>query len=307
MSFIPVRVNTLKPNDPLPFEVYLLLEDRYVQYKRVQELIEAEKLGKFNQKRVRKVFIREADETLYIQYLDSALDRLSKKEVKTEAKAAMAQDTMNSEAENIEKNLDSEEGYKATENRIGKVVDFIATEPDALKQMLAQAGISVDNSQHSAAVASLALALASKAGVTDIKEMRAISVAALLHDIGLAKLGFDPSESRSSLKGDRLAKYRKHPEEAVAMVSGKKYITPRVLKLIADHEEIGEGYGYPEKRRIVKLPLSSQVFNLANDFDHYCMENKKQAPEAVEAYVQERGKHFVPEHLEMLKNLLLNT
>jgi len=274
MNFIPVRISTIRGNSTLLFDVFLNLEERYVKYKKANETFEYDRLERFFSKGIKKVFIDQSQEPNYLKYLEAGLEALSNADVKKEDRAVIAHGTLNSEAEHIEKNLDNEASYKATTDRIEKVIDFVTTNPETLKTMLGQAGISVDNSQHSATLASMSIAVASKLGVTDQNELMSMSLAALLHDIGKEKLGFEPSITIGKVAKEDLAKFKKHGEAAVESLAGKRYITPRVLRIIQDHEEIGDGQGYPEKKKVGKLPLSSQAFNMCNLFDHFSMENQ---------------------------------
>ena len=294
----------MRADVPLLFDVYVSFQGQCLQYKKNKEQFEATKLQLFSAKKIKKVYIKPEDESHYLTYLDQALNDLKDEKITVTEKASLAQESIATEAENIQKNLDTEEGYKSTQNRMEKIIDFVTTDPNALKNMLATAGLSADNSAHSSTVASMAMAVASRAGLTDAQELMAISISALLHDLGIAKLGFDPMVQRENIPKDQIAKWRKHPEETVNMVAGKRYITPRVLRIIADHHEIGEGIGFPERKKIKKLPLSSQIFNLCDEFDHYCVLKQLDVQKAFDSFVEEKSEHFDLKHLEILEKLL---
>lgn len=272
----------------------MYFKDHYLEYRRSSQTFEADTLEKFQKHRIKKVYIKPADEGAYLAYLDEALNELSSAEVSLESRSEFAADTLQSEAENIEKNLDTEEGFNASKNRIAKVVDFIASDAASISAMLAAAGISVDNSQHSSTVASLSVALANRAGLKDKEELLSMSLASMIHDNGLKTLTLDPAVLPEDLPKNKLQDYRKHPMVSVELVAGKKYITPRVLKLIADHHEVGHGIGFPDKKIFRKLGISSQAFNLADAFDHYCM-SKKLAPKDALAGFKELRKEWFEE------------
>lgn len=304
MNYVPVSTSTLRPGVALMFDVYIFYEETYLKYRTSQETFEENKLQQFLNKKIKKVFILDSDEQSYLKYLESALDQLQDEKVDSKQKAEFAKDTMQSEAENIEKNLDNEQAYKNTRNRITKVINFLSNEKDALKNVLGSAGIALDDSQHGANVASLALGLAAKLDWPDPAEVQDLGIAALVHDMGKKKLGIDPNKDRDSLSKEELAKFKKHPEAGVEMMSGKRFITPKVLRLIAEHEEIGQGDGFPEKKNLKKLPQSAQVLNLCNDFDRWCMKNQKSSADGIVPYIEERGKYFSSDLLDLLKESL---
>ncbi len=304
MDVIPVRTNTLRPETKLLFEVFVHFSGQYVKYKGVSETFEVERLSRFMNKGIKKVFIKREDEPHYLDYLDSALDQLAQADINAEDKAAFAKDTIMSEAENVEKNLDTQQGYTKAQNRIDKVVKFLSTETGALKMMLSSAGVSVDNSQHSATVASLSLALAPRIGANDQDDLQALGFAALLHDIGKAKLGIDANLHPSQMDKEQIKLYHRHPEVAVEMLSGKKFITPKVLRMIVEHEEIGDGNGFPEKKKLKKLPLPSQALNLCNDFDRFAKSLQKSTMDVFGEFMEQRGDFFEFKHLEMLEKIV---
>jgi HD-GYP domain-containing protein (c-di-GMP phosphodiesterase class II) len=153
-------------------------------------------------------------------------------------------------------------------------------------------------------VSSLALALGTFSRFVNREELTDMAVAGLLHDGALKTLGFDAKTDFGTLGKEDKAKYRKHPELAVEQVAGKKFITARVLRLIQDHEEYGEGQGFPGKKRFAKLGADSQIFNLCDAFDHFCIRQGKIAADCFTAFVTARGEHFDAELLGMLEQKL---
>lgn len=304
MEFLPIRIKTLRPNFPVAFDLYIKIGQRYVHYIRDSDPMEADRLNGLKKKGVRKLFIKEESETSYLDYLDEGLDQLANDKVAVEDRGELANDAMTTAADNAERSLESEAGYRRMESHFGKVVEFLTTESGAFQSILKSAGCSPDNSQHSANVATLALGIATKLGLDDSKDQLDLGLAALLHDIGKSRLKFDPNIPRSKLTPDQMKKYRQHPLEGCDLLAGKEFITPRVLALIANHEEIGIGQGFPEKKNLFKLSLQQQALNLANDFDRFCMEKGLEPLQAMDSFYEEREKFFNEDHIGMLATLL---
>lgn len=257
---------------------------------------------KFKEKKIKKIYIPSEQELDYLKYLDQALGQLQEASVDLGSRAEFAQDTLKQESESIEKTLETEEAYRASESRIHQVVDFMLNEPKALKNMLAAAGLSVDDSSHGAAVSSLCLALGAHSGEVSREELTDLAVASLLHDIALSSLGFDTKTDIKNLEGESKAKFRKHPAVAVEQVQGKKYITARVLRLIEDHEEFGDGQGFPGKKNYAKLKSDSQIFNICDALDHFAIRANKAPADCIESFIAERGDGFSMELLGILES-----
>lgn len=303
MSYIPVHLNTLRAGKSIPFDVHLRLtekKDHFVHYFTKVDGLDQDRVEKLKAKGVKKVYIVEADEEAYLGYLDQSLSDLQSNTISTTEKAALTKDTLNTQAENAERNLESEKGFNRMQGQMNKIAEFFTSEKGALQKILASTGIAADNNQHSANVASLALGIAALSGLNNPKDLLDLGVASLVHDIGLKKMGFPPNVTRETLSGDAQKRYLSHPGESVAILGGKPFITPRILSLIADHEEFGEGRGYPEKKRIEKLQPLSQILNLANAFDKYCIIQNKTPKEAIDPFFEKYSEFFVLDHLSVL-------
>ena len=301
MSFVSVRTSTLRPNTELLFDVYVFYEETHLRFRKIQQSFDAQILERFKVKKIKKVFIPEEQEAEYLRYLDQALETLKTKNLKVEAKAELAQDTLKQEADNIGKTLESEESYRSSESRIHKVVDFMLNEPKALAGMLASAGLSVDDSAHGSTVSSLALAVGTGSRLVNREALTDLAVAGLLHDTGLKPLGFSANSTLSNIPREKRADFRRHPEAAVEQVAGKKFITPRVLRIIQDHEEFGDGLGFPEKKRYSKLEADSRIFNLCDAFDHFSISAGKPAAECVDGFIEACAEHYDMQLLEVLE------
>ncbi|MEK6579019.1 MAG: HD domain-containing phosphohydrolase, partial [Bdellovibrionota bacterium] len=194
--------------------------------------------------------------------------------------------------------------YQRTEVRVGKIVEFLTSEKGAIRGILGATGCSIDNFQHSASVSSLTLALAMKVGIQDPQELLDLALAGLLHDIGKTKLGIGPATPREALTREQLKEYHRHPVAAVEMLAGKKFVNARVLRLISDHEEIGNGNGFPEKKMLSKLPLNSQILNLCNEFDRLSATLKISHLTLYPKFQAEKIGLFALEHMKILNELI---
>jgi HD-GYP domain-containing protein (c-di-GMP phosphodiesterase class II) len=301
MAYISVRTSTIRPKSKLLFDVFVFFKETYIHYRAIEDILEDDVLEKFKAKKVKKLFIPEEQEPSYLKYLDAALDQLKEKDAPLQAKAEFVQDTLKQEADNVEKTLESEESYRSAESRIQKVVDFMIEEPKALAAMLSGAGLSIDDSAHGSTVSSLVLALGTASKWFGREELTDLAVAGLLHDASLKELGFEAKVDFESLDRDAKLKYKKHPQMGTERVAGKKFITPRVMRIITDHEEYGDGLGYPGKKRFSKLGNDSQVFNVCDAFDHFCLIQGKSAKDCLDGFIEKKAALFSMDIIEILE------
>jgi len=304
MNFLPVRIGTLRPGDAVNFDVYILVADKHVHYIRSQDPFDPDRIARLKSKGVKKLYIPESSEQAYLKYLEMGLSRLDDKKVSIKEKATLVSGAMVTEAENVIHNVQTEEGYQRTEDRVQKVVQFLTSESGALKSILASTGVAIDNFQHCANVTSLSLGLANKLGLTASRDLLELGLAGLLHDASLAEMGYRSDVSLDDLAGEDLKKYQNHPNASAHMLAGKPYISRNILEMIVNHEEAGEGAGYPTKARIAALPLRSQILNLCNAYDNFASSRGLAPLEAMKQFFGTKIGLFDLEHIKVLGTLL---
>lgn len=285
-DYYTVRINTIRGNEPIPFDLYIQVGPKFIHYTRAKDDVEENRLKTLRKHGLKKLFIRPEHEQDYLNYLEVGIKTLSNKAVTIEDRGARANDSLLVSVENAEKNLESEAGYNDQRKQLELISQFIGGERHAIKNMLSAAGISPDVHQHSATVAGLCIAIANKVGGFQKDEITELAYAALLHDIGKTRLKFDYNVPFENLSSDQQRQYKLHPEDGVNMLSGKPFISPRILGLIASHEELGSGRGYPEKKDVFKMDLTYQILTLANRFDRFCMDRNLQPFHAVDPFFE---------------------
>ncbi len=299
-----IRLNTIRGNEEIPFDLYVAVGQRLVHYTRARDEMEDDRLRGLKKHGVKKLFIRPEDETAYLKYLELGIESLSNKSVSVEDRAARASSTLIVSVENAERNLDTEVGYESQLRQLEHISGFIGEDRKAIKSMLLASGLSKDTNQHSATVCSLAIAVATKLDGFDKNSLTELAYAALLHDIGKARLKFDYNRPYEELTKDQQRQYQQHPADGVGLLSGKPFISPRILGLIASHEEYGEGRGYPEKKNLFQLDLSYQVISLTNKFDRFCTVKNLQPFQAMDPFFEQHAAFYDENLIATLATIL---
>ncbi len=117
---------------------------------------------------------------------------------------------------------------------------------------------------HSLATARLARDLALKLELST-EEVEAVSIAAILHDVGLLML--DPQMlAKAELNEDEQRKVRSHPEMAAVFLKDLRFPFD-VIKMIRHHHERWDGYGYPDGLRETGIPIGSRIIGLIEAYE----------------------------------------
>jgi PAS domain S-box-containing protein/putative nucleotidyltransferase with HDIG domain len=149
---------------------------------------------------------------------------------------------------------------------------------------------------HSQRVTEMTLRLARALGVSESKLVY-FRWGALLHDIG--KIGIPDSVllKPGKLSDEEWAIMRKHPEIAYKMLSPIRFLGTAIEIPIYHHEK-WNGTGYPLGLKGEQIPLSAQIFAVADVFDALCSDRPYREgwpkEKAVEYIKSEAGKHFSP-------------
>lgn len=100
--------------------------------------------------------------------------------------------------------------------------------------------------QHCMLVAGLAASFAHQLGFSD-GDRRLVTRAAVLHDIGKARISLDILHKPGALDADEQAVMRTHPAIGHAMLLAQGGFCPEVLAAVRSHHEYIDGSGYPDR------------------------------------------------------------
>jgi putative nucleotidyltransferase with HDIG domain len=158
---------------------------------------------------------------------------------------------------------------------------------------------------HSLATARLARDLALSLELSTV-EVEAVSIAAILHDVGLLML--DPAMlNKPDLTSDERRKVRNHPELAAVFLKDLRFPF-EVIKIIRHHHERWDGLGYPEGLRETSIPVGSRIIGLIEAYEVMTSgkgyRNSKGYRQVLEELHHEAGAQFDPRIVEAFSALM---
>jgi HD-GYP domain-containing protein (c-di-GMP phosphodiesterase class II) len=275
MDFTPLRISTVKPLRDLNFDLYIYFKEQFLCYAKRGEQLSEDKFQKLKVQKIAKFFITESDEANYQSFLDALLqETITSATASIEEKVNMAEGAASSAVERMSSNP-NESAYRATEKAAKSMRQVILGNPDALKKIF---GKKVDKNEdiikHSLNVCALSVKLAEVKKLSE-KEQDDIGTAALIHDIGITKMHKNDLElfykPKKLFNNDDKRVYYLHTRDAAELLKDKPFVTPAILELIFNHEEVLSGQG-PNKKK--KLTLSEEILSLVNNYDKRLIANK---------------------------------
>ncbi len=118
---------------------------------------------------------------------------------------------------------------------------------------------------HAERVSVYSLAIGDVLGLSD-DELETLRYAALLHDVGKAKLDQDLLNKVGSLSDREVKEFRLHAELSVRLVETIEFLEP-AIPMIKHHHERWNGSGYPGGLRQTEIPLGARIIGLSEAFD----------------------------------------
>lgn len=151
-------------------------------------------------------------------------------------------------------------------------------------------------SEHSLMVGYLSNAILSHTNYANEKNSIKLSLAALLHDVGLKKEKYWDLEM-SSDQEDRFSSreiddYKAHVIASAEILEKLQDIPADIDKIILNHHEKYDGSGYPRGIGWSKLPILSTVFIVAHEFVNHLQKNNA-SDEDVKKFIELKKQEYV--------------
>lgn len=245
MSYISIRVSTLRGEQKIDFNAYVKINDKMVLYLRRGDSFEGERLARLKSKKLRKMFIEDSEEPQYLTYLrrniDSAYDANSG--VSMQNRAEVVQGAQQNNVEEVFENVESEQSYNNAKDSAVKYVDFILNNDKAFSAVMNIENTDKNIAHHGVSVATLAISLAQKLGVSDSKKIQLLTLGSLLHDYGHHLEPLDLNRPVADMSPADQTIWKRHSQSGADNIRDKKHFDQLVSMIILQHEETSNGSG----------------------------------------------------------------
>jgi len=306
MEFVSVRTATLRGDQKIDFDLYINIAGKYIAYIRKGDSFEGKRLDRLREKKLKKMFIRPEEEQSYRNYvtqnIEMAYDSSSGKPL--ESRAEVIQGAQQSNTEAVLENPESQQNYNLAKDGAGRYVEFLLKEQQAVQAMLNIENTDRDLAHHGVTVSTLSVALAQKMGLTDQSKIQLMALGALLHDFGHMKKTYPLFKPIKELEKDIKMEYMNHPKLGAEAVQTHRHFDKTVIQIIAEHEELVDGSGYPKGLSEKKCDPLSVIVSTANDFDRLMLNNKLAKADAAKAFVVDRVGLHPLEHFKAIKTII---
>lgn len=161
---------------------------------------------------------------------------------------------------------------------------------------------------HGLATGFLARRFASHLGLPP-ETVEQITVAGLLHDIGLRELEipYERLSGRRPLDLEEISIVRRHPAVAAALLERIDFPYP-IAPLVRSHHERWDGSGYPDRLAGEEIPFGSRLIAVAEVFDAMTSVDSYRSPipreDAIQIILKKGGTQFDPELVQQFAAMM---
>lgn len=296
--YFRVGIPLLLRTNPLVADVYIRLSAlKYVKLFHAGASFGKEDLEKYHgQKKVDFFYVRQEDADKITGKLNEALENLLKQiPLPQSVSTAVSQATIDTLHSLVNQVGFTPEVQKLVKNGVELVLKEMYASP-SLSSILKNLDLDREKyiSSHSHMLAEVSCALSIAMKWDSDMTFRKLTMAALLHDMGLsnqklarvkdlselAKAGFTPSENED---------YRSHSKRAAVLAKGLKELPADVDKIIGQHHELPMGTGFPEGLTHVHIHPLASLMMVAHDLVDWVLDRQPGEPnmmEFLEAYAE---------------------
>jgi len=158
--------------------------------------------------------------------------------------------------------LDTEQARAA----VGKMIDSIVTNPNALTWLSLLKSRDEYTSFHSLNVCILSLLFAQHLGLAPA-DLHELGLGALLHDIGKMQVPLEILNKPKPLDPPEMALMKLHPTYGYEVLRAKGGVSARALDIVYSHHERVDGKGYPRGLKGAAISRDATIVAIADVYD----------------------------------------
>jgi putative nucleotidyltransferase with HDIG domain len=247
------------------------------------------------------MFIRPEDEISYQHYLDASIEAAYDRSRPIAIRAEVIQGFQQAASEEYMEEPKDELGYKHVRTSVGRFVQFLEEEAGGAGALLKLKNSDHSITHHSVNVATLSASMIQGTEAAKTAPVHLMATGCLLHDIENFYNGtLDIARPVATMTPEEQKVYRNHPLAGAHRFQGAPFVDQLVLQIVAQHEEHGDGSGFPKGLRDTEMDPLVLVVAAANAYDRLVSFEGKAPKDALkELLIEKLGIYPLP----VLQNL----
>ena len=261
-KYLKIRLNSIHPSAPVPFDIFVSINDRLIHYLRSGDQITAEKIQNFEKKAPDNFFIYHSEKSNYKQYIHRQMDS---EQINSHEKAVILRESSLALVEELYESPDVSKALAESKDIIHSFISFMDEDPEAMGHLIGLSSHDFYTYNHSLDVGIYSLGLGHVCGYSgdDLKEL---GEGALFHDIGKRHVSVDIICKDGPLDDVEWAQMQRHPEYGL-MILEKEGASEGVKACCFEHHESFAGNGYPQQLEGDEIHPMARIVAITDTYD----------------------------------------
>ena len=274
-AYRQVKLLDLQEDTKLDFDTYIYMpaNKKHIKFSAAGDAIEKTRMEKLKSaKSAPTVEIAQDEMAKFYDYTAARLKAIGSNETMSETQR---QEKMHGAVRELVSGLfndaatGTDSGKQAIEDCQKIVKSFVTADTGKggwYERFITSTGNNVDTYSHASNVCTYGALFAMAVGCKNVAD---VSLAGLLHDIGMAKVPYEIQSKDSTLWTPQEKElWEKHPEFAVDIIKERKMVVSELVhKIILQHHENFNGTGFPKRLIGDRICQEAQILALADRFD----------------------------------------
>ena len=257
-----IRLHSLPPGLPLPFDLYVMINDHFVHYLRAGQSLEGGKISKLDSKAPQSFYILNEARTIFQSCVRDALKGGT---LDTRQKAMLLRESTMVLVEELFERPDIETALSDARQVIEDCMEFMESDPDAMVNLLGLSSHDFYTYNHSLDVGIYSLGLGQALGFRG-DELKELGLGGLFHDVGKRFVSLEIICKTGALTDEEWAEMQRHPVYGLQILA--EHQIPDSVKACAfEHHESMLGNGYPRKLTAKEIHPMARVVAVADTYD----------------------------------------
>jgi putative nucleotidyltransferase with HDIG domain len=300
-KYFKIKVSTIIPERPIDFDLFIMINGRYVHYLRAGNQLSKDKIQQLGKSDV--FYISEDHRQAFKQFV---FDRMNEDSIDVATKAHILRESSMALAEEIFEQADVSRALNDSKALITQFIDFMEQEPEGMAHLISLSSHDFYTYNHSLDVSVYSLGLGAILGY-DRNDLAELGRGSLFHDIGKRNVHIDIITKKGPLSEVEWAQMQKHPQYGLKILTD--YHCSEAMKACCfEHHESFAGNGYPQQLSGPEIHPMARIVAITDTYDALTTKRSYNIPmmpnDAVEFMKSKLSGRYDADMLEAMYSIL---
>lgn len=263
-GYFRIRLTTLIGTSALPFNVYILIDQKVILYVKEGDKIPKEKILNLHAKDSGESFLLAiSDKEKYQNYIR---DLMNSSTYPDSEKAIILKESSIAILEDLFDNPDVKKALDESKPIITDLINFMNNAPNEMGNLITLSGHDFYTYNHSFDVSIYSLGLGQALGFNKT-ELEELGLSSLYHDLGKRLVPLEILCKKGALDDNEWIQMRMHPQLGLKILNEHENISDAIKAACFEHHESWAGGGYPQGISKQEIHPFARIVALTDTYD----------------------------------------